>query len=92
MGDGTLGLPDLAPFDAVMVTAAAPKTPPTLLKQLRDGGKLVIPVGGRFSQRLEVWRREGPRFKHEQITAVAFVPLLGEEGWEEKKWNKRRLW
>ena len=86
------GLPELAPFQAIMVTAAAPKAPQSLLDQLVDGGRLVIPVGGKYSQRLEVWRRRGTRFKHKTITAVAFVPLVGDEGWKEKDWKKFRPW
>jgi len=83
VGDGSLGLPDLAPFDAIMVTAAAPKTPQVLLDQLANGGRLVIPVGGRWGQYLERWRREGDQFKSENIVPVAFVPLIGQEGWDE---------
>jgi protein-L-isoaspartate(D-aspartate) O-methyltransferase len=83
VGDGSLGLPDLAPFDAIIVTAAAPKTPQVLLDQLADGGRLVIPVGGRWGQYLERWRREGDQFKSENIVPVAFVPLIGQEGWDE---------
>ncbi len=91
-GDGTLGLPDFAPYQAIIVTAAAPKAPPSLLDQLADGGRLVIPVGGKHSQRLRVWRRNGTKFEKTTITAVVFVPLLGDEGWSEKDWNKYRLW
>jgi protein-L-isoaspartate(D-aspartate) O-methyltransferase len=91
-GDGTLGLPDYAPYQAIIVTAGAPKAPKPLQAQLIDGGRLVIPVGGRFNQRLEVWQRKGAKFKNKTITAVAFVPLLGEEGWQEKEWKKFRLW
>ena len=92
VGDGTLGLPEFAPYQAIMVTAAAPKTPQSLLEQLVDGGRLVIPVGGKYSQRLEVWQRKGEQYSHKNITAVAFVPLLGDEGWKEKDWKKFRLW
>ena len=92
VGDGTLGLPAQAPFQAIMVTAAAPKVPQPLLDQLVDGGRLVIPVGGKFSQRLEVWQRKGAKFKHKTITAVAFVPLMGDQGWNEKDWKKLRPW
>jgi protein-L-isoaspartate(D-aspartate) O-methyltransferase len=92
VGDGTLGLPEFAPYHAIMVTAAAPKTPKSLLDQLEQGGRLVIPVGGKYSQRLEVWRREGAKFTNKTVTAVAFVPLLGDEGWKEKDWKKLRLW
>jgi protein-L-isoaspartate(D-aspartate) O-methyltransferase len=54
-----------------------------LLDQLADGGRLVLPVGKRYSQVLQVWERHGGEFEHETVTAVAFVPLLGEEGWSE---------
>jgi protein-L-isoaspartate(D-aspartate) O-methyltransferase len=91
-GDGSLGLPDHAPYQGIMVTAAAPKVPQSLLDQLDDGGRLVLPVGSRFSQVLEVWQREGSKYNHEITTAVAFVPLIGEEGWNEKKWDRFRLW
>ncbi|MFC1997361.1 protein-L-isoaspartate(D-aspartate) O-methyltransferase [Chloroflexota bacterium] len=91
-GDGTLGLPEFAPYQAIMVTAAAPKVPQSLLEQLTDGGRMVIPVGGKYSQNLEVWWRKGTRFKHKTISAVAFVPLLGDEGWREKDWKKFRFW
>jgi protein-L-isoaspartate(D-aspartate) O-methyltransferase len=92
VGDGTLGLPSHAPFEAIMVTAAAPKASQPLLDQLDEGGRLVIPVGGKYSQTLQVWRREGTKYKNKAITAVAFVPLLGEEGWDEKDWKKFRFW
>lgn len=92
VGDGTLGLPEYAPYQAIMVTAAAPKTPKSLLDQLEQGGRLVIPVGGKYNQTLEVWRREGAKFTQKTVTAVAFVPLLGDEGWKEKDWKKFRLW
>jgi protein-L-isoaspartate(D-aspartate) O-methyltransferase len=91
-GDGTLGLPDYAPYHAIIVTAGAPKAPKSLLAQLVDGGRLVIPVGGRFGQSLEVWQRKGGKYRNKSITSVAFVPLLGEEGWQEKDWNKFRPW
>jgi len=84
-GDGTLGLPVHAPFQGIMVTAAAPKVPQPLLDQLADGGRLVLPVGRKYSQVLEVWQRVGPKFDKKTITAVAFVPLIGAEGWDEKK-------
>ena len=92
VGDGTRGLPAYAPFQAITVTAAAPSVPKSLLDQLAEGGSLVIPVGGKYSQTLEVWQRQGPRYTHEAITGVAFVPLLGEEGWQESDWEKSRLW
>jgi protein-L-isoaspartate(D-aspartate) O-methyltransferase len=92
VGDGTRGLPKYAPFEAIMVTAAAPEVPKSLLDQLDQGGRLVIPVGGKYSQRLEVWRREGTEYHDTAITSVAFVPLLGDEGLKEKDWKKFRFW
>jgi protein-L-isoaspartate(D-aspartate) O-methyltransferase len=83
LGDGTLGLPRYAPYQAIMVTAASPAVPQPLLEQLADGGRLVIPVGGHGSQMLERWRRLGTEFDQEQILAVAFVPLCGAHGWKE---------
>jgi len=80
VGDGTLGLPDRAPFDAIAVAAAAPAFPETLYEQLRPRGRLVVPVGGQRAQRLEVIVRspEGPAVVHS--VPCRFVPLVGEEG------------
>ena len=80
VGDGTLGLPDRAPFDAIAVAAAAPTFPQTLYEQLRPRGRLVVPVGGWRGQRLEVIVRspEGPAVVHS--VPCRFVPLVGEEG------------
>jgi protein-L-isoaspartate(D-aspartate) O-methyltransferase len=80
VGDGTLGLPDRAPFDAIAVAAAAPDFPQTLYEQLRPRGRLVVPVGGWRGQRLEVIVRspEGPAVVHS--VPCRFVPLVGEEG------------
>jgi protein-L-isoaspartate(D-aspartate) O-methyltransferase len=87
VGDGTLGLPEHAPYQGIMVTAAAPRVPKPLLSQLDEGGRLVLPVGHRYTQVLQVWQRQGTKYNHETITAVAFVPLIGTEGWDEKNWN-----
>jgi protein-L-isoaspartate(D-aspartate) O-methyltransferase len=80
VGDGTLGLPDRAPFDAIAVAAAAPDFPQTLYEQLRPRGRLVVPVGGWRGQRLEVIVRspEGPAVVHS--VPCRFVPLVGKEG------------
>jgi protein-L-isoaspartate(D-aspartate) O-methyltransferase len=80
VGDGTLGVPELAPFDAIAVAAAAPAFPQTLYEQLRPRGRLVVPVGGERVQRLEVIVRspEGPAVVHS--VPCRFVPLVGEEG------------
>ncbi|MBC7221671.1 protein-L-isoaspartate(D-aspartate) O-methyltransferase [Candidatus Bipolaricaulota bacterium] len=81
VGDGTKGWPEEAPFPAILVTAAAPRVPPSLLSQLAEGGRLVIPVGGRFQQDLWLVRKEGGRPVYEHLCPVSFVPLIGEEGW-----------
>ena len=77
VGDGTLGVPERAPFDAIAVAAAAPEMPPKLYEQLRPGGRLVVPVGGPRAQRLEVIVRspEGPAVVHS--VPCRFVPLVG---------------
>jgi protein-L-isoaspartate(D-aspartate) O-methyltransferase len=80
VGDGTLGVPERAPFDAIAVAAAAPGFPQALYDQLRPRGRLVVPVGGHRAQRLEVIVRspEGPAVVHS--VPCRFVPLVGEEG------------
>jgi protein-L-isoaspartate(D-aspartate) O-methyltransferase len=80
VGDGTLGVPERAPFDGIAGAAAAPGLPETLYEQLRVGGRLVVPVGGQRAQRLEVIARspEGPAVVHS--VPCRFVPLVGEEG------------
>lgn len=87
VGDGSLGLAEYAPYQAILVTAAAPKAPPALLEQLADGGRLVIPVGGQWGQMLERWTRRGARYEQEEFVPVAFVPLRGEAGWKEDRWD-----
>jgi protein-L-isoaspartate(D-aspartate) O-methyltransferase len=80
VGDGSQGLPDMAPFDAIVASAAAPYIPGPLRGQLVDGGRLVLPVGTRDSQWLErVWRH-GDTWNIERITPVMFVPLIGQHG------------
>ena len=93
LGDGSNGWPDQAPYEAILVSAAAPRVPQPLLDQLQEGGRLILPVGGRGMQYLECWHRKGSgtgdatQFDHEQIAAVAFVPLLGQHGWDERDWD-----
>ena len=80
-GDGTNGLPDFAPYDGIMVTAAAPEVPAPLLSQLADGGRLIMPVGGRIGQVLHLYQRRGEEITREDLAPVAFVPLIGDHGW-----------
>lgn len=80
--DGSRGLPEHAPYDGIIVTAAAPNVPDPLKQQLEDGGRLVLPVGGQSGQILECWQRRGDRFTRKHVVPVSFVPLIGEHGWE----------
>jgi protein-L-isoaspartate(D-aspartate) O-methyltransferase len=82
VGDGSNGWPDEAQYDAVLVTAAAPTVPEPLKEQLAEKGRLVIPVGKPGLQSLEVWQKKDGEFEQEWIAQVAFVPLLGEHGWD----------
>jgi protein-L-isoaspartate(D-aspartate) O-methyltransferase len=81
--DGTYGWKEMAPFDAIMVTAGSPDIPAPLVEQLKIGGRMVIPVGERFSQRLMkvVRTQEGPAT--ETSISCVFVPLIGAHGWKE---------
>jgi protein-L-isoaspartate(D-aspartate) O-methyltransferase len=79
-GDGTLGAPDDAPFDRVIVTAAAPEVPEPLFAQLREDGIMVIPIGGRWEQELVSVRKDKGEAKKEYLGGCRFVPLLGERG------------
>jgi protein-L-isoaspartate(D-aspartate) O-methyltransferase len=81
VGDGTLGWPEEAPFDGIIVTAGGPRVPETLRDQLADGGRLVIPVGGEEIQKLLVITRSGSNYDSKTISGCRFVKLVGEEGW-----------
>jgi protein-L-isoaspartate(D-aspartate) O-methyltransferase len=83
VGDGTLGWPEHAPYDAIVVTAGAPRVPEPLLEQLVIGGKLVVPVGpNHFVQTLiRVRRVKSDEYRQENLMAVQFVPLVGAAGW-----------
>jgi protein-L-isoaspartate(D-aspartate) O-methyltransferase len=84
VGDGTRGWPDGAPYDAIVVTAGGPSVPEPLPEQLaRDGGRLVMPVGGRQHQLLTVVERTGDEVRTRELDPVVFVPLIGAYGLEE---------
>lgn len=83
--NGTQGWEEYSPYDAIIVTAGAPGPPPPLLDQLRDGGRLVLPVGDRFSQSLLRMVKSGHELTREDLGPVRFVSLIGEHGWEEGK-------
>lgn len=81
-GDGTLGLPDEAPFDATVVTAAAPKLPSAYAQQIVDGGQVVIPIGDAQNlQRMCRFIHHGDDFLREDLGRFVFVPLIGDDGW-----------
>jgi protein-L-isoaspartate(D-aspartate) O-methyltransferase len=82
--DGTLGWEEYAPYDGIVVTAGAPSVPQQLRKQLNTGGKLVIPVGDRRSQKLDILTKiDEDEFSVENISSFVFVPLIGKDGWKE---------
>jgi len=84
VGDGTRGLPEHAPYDRIIVTAAAPRIPEPLVEQLAPGGRMVIPVGDSWDQRLKlVVKDEFGRVRVVDTLPVIFVPLVGEYGWDE---------
>jgi protein-L-isoaspartate(D-aspartate) O-methyltransferase len=82
-GDGTLGLPEFAPFDAILVAAAAPAPPAPLLAQLADGGRMVIPVGSVENQELQLVERLNDKTYITMLEPCRFVPLVGAHGWKE---------
>jgi protein-L-isoaspartate(D-aspartate) O-methyltransferase len=82
-GDGTLGLADFAPFDAILVAAAAPAVPEPLRSQLAEGGRLILPVGDADNQELLCLERHGNSYETRALEACRFVPLIGYHGWKE---------
>jgi protein-L-isoaspartate(D-aspartate) O-methyltransferase len=81
--NGTLGWEEAAPYDAIIVTAAAPRIPQPLYEQMADGGRLVIPVGDRTGQELIKVTKEETGFRESFLGGVRFVSLVGEHGWKE---------
>jgi protein-L-isoaspartate(D-aspartate) O-methyltransferase len=84
VGDGTLGWPEQAPYEAILVTAAAPDIPPPLAAQLADGGRLIIPVGTPDEQRLLRVEKHGNELTTCALYHCRFVPLVGQYGWKPK--------
>ncbi len=84
-GDGSLGHADRAPYDRIVVTAAAPEVPPKLVEQLKTNGLLVLPVGGRFfpQELVRIRKKPGGRVERSSLGGVAFVPLVGEHGFKD---------
>ncbi len=82
IGDGSLGWPEAAPYDGILVAAAAPDVPQPLLDQLKENARLVIPVGGSGYQMMQVWTKHGAHSDCREVTPVAFVPLRGKHGWK----------
>jgi len=82
VGDGSLGVRERAPFDAIAVHAAAPAPPPALVDQLADGGRLVVPISGEEADVLTLLRRTGDRVETKNLGPCRFVPLIGEEGFD----------
>jgi len=76
-GDGTLGWPEQAPFDSIIITAASRVVPSPLIEQLREGGKLILPLGGSLSQVLTLFEKKKDSFEPRQICDCVFVPLVG---------------
>ncbi|HUQ72870.1 MAG TPA: protein-L-isoaspartate(D-aspartate) O-methyltransferase [Planctomycetaceae bacterium] len=83
VADGTLGWPESAPYDAILVTAGAPTVPELLLEQLADGGRLVLPVGPETGQSLLAYERRGDQFRSHKLCDCRFVKLVGVAGWAE---------
>ena len=81
-GDGTLGLPEFAPFDAILVAAAAPAAPEPLLAQLGEGGRMIIPVGDTDSQELQLIEKRAGAFSTKALEGCRFVPLVGHHSWQ----------
>jgi protein-L-isoaspartate(D-aspartate) O-methyltransferase len=82
-GDGTLGLAEFAPFDAILVAAAAPVVPEPLRSQLAEGGRMILPVGDAENQELRLIERLGNSFNTRTLDSCRFVPLIGFHGWKE---------
>ena len=88
-GDGSLGWPKEAPFDAILVAAGGPAPPVSLKRQLAIGGRLIVPIGDALEQRLlRLTRLDSQTFRNEDLGGVRFVPLIGEQGWPEESHSR----
>jgi protein-L-isoaspartate(D-aspartate) O-methyltransferase len=84
VGDGTLGWEEMGPYDGIIVTAGSPAIPESLIKQLKDKGRMIIPVGGNgFGQILTLVEKLDNTIRTSEVCACTFVPLIGKEGWSE---------
>jgi len=83
VGDGTLGWPEEAPFDRIIITAASPRIPLPLTEQLKDNGKLIMPLGESFSQVLTLFEKKKDKLESMQICGCVFVPLVGKYGYKQ---------
>jgi protein-L-isoaspartate(D-aspartate) O-methyltransferase len=83
LGNGTLGWPEHAPYDAIIGSGSVPRVPPSLKAQLADGGRLVLPVGERHFQKIVLVRRHGDEYIEHKFVDCSFLPLIGAEGWPE---------
>lgn len=81
-GDGTFGLPEFAPFDAILVAAAAPSVPEPLLAQLAEGGRMIVPVGDADNQELQLLEKHAGAFSAKMMEGCRFVPLVGHHAWQ----------
>jgi len=89
-GDGSAGFPDAAPYDAILVTAGAPEIPQVFARQLREGGRIVIPVGDTDNQKLVQARLVRGTLKSRTLFDCRFVPLLGRYGWQQS--GRKLIW
>jgi protein-L-isoaspartate(D-aspartate) O-methyltransferase len=92
VGDGSVGLPDRGPFDGIAVHATAPEAPPSLVAQLADGGRLVVPIATDRADMLTVYERSGDELTGTSLGPCRFVPLIGDEAFEPQTHRARRRW
>ena len=85
LGDGTVGWREYAPYDAILVSAGGPTIPQPLIEQLAEGGRMLVPVGGREEQTLRLVNKRGGQITTTDVAPVRFVPLLGTHGWEQQQ-------